>query len=92
MNEKADGGYRSDLEKIVRPHLTYCRSTDELDSDADLSNLGLDSLASVRLLVELESYFEIEIPFEDLIPETFRTLGSLHSVVDRAISASVKSE
>ncbi|WP_063048376.1 phosphopantetheine-binding protein [Nocardia arthritidis] len=87
MNENAGQDYRNELERIVVSHLTYYRSTDRLDPDVELSNLGLDSLTSVRLLVDIESSFEIEIPFEDLVPETFRTLGSLNAAVERAIEA-----
>jgi acyl carrier protein len=92
MNENARKDYRNELERIVVPHLTYYRSTDRLDPDVELSDLGLDSLTSVRLLVDIESYFEIEIPFEDLVPETFRTLGSLNSAVERAIEAAREPE
>ncbi|MCC3327942.1 phosphopantetheine-binding protein [Nocardia abscessus] len=92
MSENAGQDYRNDLERIVRSHLTYYQSADRLDPDVELSNLGLDSLTSVRLLVDIESSLEIEIPFEDLVPETFRTLGSLNAAVKRAIEATGEPE
>ena len=54
---------------------------DDLDPAADLRALGLDSLASVRLLVEIESAFDITVPDELLTRSMFETPAGLWDVV-----------
>jgi acyl carrier protein len=52
-----------------------------LDPSANLMDLGLDSLNTVEILVRLEEAFDIRLPDEELIMETFETVGSLWSVL-----------
>ncbi|HTH96971.1 MAG TPA: acyl carrier protein, partial [Stellaceae bacterium] len=47
----------------------------------DLYALGLSSLATVNVMVALESRFDIEIPDEALTRDTFRTVASLAALV-----------
>ena len=54
----------------------------DLEAEADLSDLGLDSLRTIDLLVQLEGAFGILVPDDLLTPETFRTPGSLWGALD----------
>ncbi|MFC8426342.1 phosphopantetheine-binding protein [Streptomyces sp. NPDC057236] len=72
----------SRFEKVLRAHLPLLGADRALAPDAALSGLGLDSLASVQLLVSLEETFEVAIPDEMLTPENFATPGSLWTAVD----------
>lgn len=49
--------------------------TDLLDTDI------LDSASTVRLVLELESHFNISFNFEDIKPENFKTLRDIVSVL-----------
>lgn len=51
------------------------------DPDADLSSLGLDSLAVVRLVVDLERELLLEFPADALEPATFRTVNSIVATI-----------
>ncbi|EST38928.1 hypothetical protein N566_04800 [Streptomycetaceae bacterium MP113-05] len=53
----------------------------DIPGDADLWEAGLDSLASVQLLLLLEERFEIELPDEALTLDTFRSVRSLAEAV-----------
>ena len=53
----------------------------ELTPDRRLADLGLDSLATVGLLVDVEESFGVEFPDEALTADTFATAASLWSVV-----------
>lgn len=53
-----------------------------LTPDANLGNLGLDSLETVRLLVTLEETYEVVIPDDVLNHETFETPNSLWAVIE----------
>ena len=47
----------------------------------DLLAAGLDSMEAVELLLELEDEFRITLPDEYLVDETFRSTGTLWTVV-----------
>jgi acyl carrier protein len=53
----------------------------EITPDTDLRQAGLDSMGIVTLLVELEREFGMELPPDDISPETFRSIRSLHRTV-----------
>ncbi len=54
----------------------------EIPDDAPLAELGLDSMRSINLLLELESVFGIVFPDEALTPENFATAASIRRLVD----------
>lgn len=66
-----------EFEKVVRQNLPHLGVDDELDQDKPLAEYGLDSMATVTLLVELESALAVEFPDELLVPETFETASRL---------------
>lgn len=65
---------RLELREVLRPILN-----EELPSnDTDLIESGLlDSLALVSLIMELESSFALNIDFDDLELESFRSIDSM---------------
>lgn len=64
---------------IIRQHLKYLAPEAALDPDAELRSLGLDSMAAVNLMLDLEDEFEVLLPDSHLIAEAFRTTRSLWS-------------
>ncbi|WP_440898986.1 phosphopantetheine-binding protein [Actinosynnema sp.] len=65
------------FEEILRKHLPFAEPGDELAEDADLRDLGLDSLAMVDLLADLEKGFAVRFRDDALKAETFRTPSTL---------------
>lgn len=59
-------------------------SLSDFGMDAYLSDLGLNSMKVVELLLEIESEFEVTLPDELLVAETFRTAANLKAAVARA--------
>lgn len=49
--------------------------------DADLWSYGMDSLATIQLLVELEQSYSIEFRDDQLTPDSFGTPAALWAVV-----------
>jgi acyl carrier protein len=72
--------WTADFEDILRRHLALPGDT-ELTADADLADLGLDSMGTVTLLVDLESELGVTFPDESLVAETFATPGALWTLV-----------
>ena len=67
------------LQGVLRRHLKFLEPGAVLTSDSALGALGLDSMAAVNLLIDLEEAFGTKIPDDLLSAETFDTLGSLES-------------
>jgi acyl carrier protein len=78
----AETAWDEDFLRILRGYLTLLPEQGELHPDAALGSLGLDSLASIQLLVALEETFDIAIPDDLLNSDTFATARSLWNVVD----------
>lgn len=71
------------LTAILRPHLRFLPPDAPLAPDAELGKLGLDSMAAIDLLAQIEDGFGAQIPDELLTADTFSTLGNLMSVVEK---------
>jgi acyl carrier protein len=67
--------------QALREQLPELPAEGELTPATDLYDLGLDSLRSVQLLLALEDTWDISIPDDMLTAETFRTPGSLWTLV-----------
>ncbi|NUW34551.1 acyl carrier protein [Nonomuraea sp. SMC257] len=70
------------FEQILRAFLPQLGQETPLKNDLRLAEHGLDSLATVSLLVEVEDAFGISIPDEFLVPDTFATPSGLWAVVE----------
>ena len=57
---------------------------EEIAEDQSLkSDLGMDSLNVVELIVELEEVFGIEIDESDLDPAELQTVGQIYSLIEK---------
>ncbi|TKC20147.1 acyl carrier protein [Robertmurraya kyonggiensis] len=54
--------------------------------DENLRDLGLDSLATIELLLEIEEYYDISFPDEYLSEKTFSTANQLWKVVIQLVN------
>jgi acyl carrier protein len=70
-----------EFEQILRTHLPFLPPDEPLAADTDLADQGLDSLGIVDLLTLLEGRYEVTFVDDALTRETFRTPGSLWSVL-----------
>lgn len=72
------------LLKILRPRLRLLAAGADLPLDEDLGRLGLDSLESIDLLMDLEAEFGAPIPEEKITVETFASARNLLRVIEDA--------
>lgn len=75
--------WSEEFEKALRPHLPYLESSEKLNPDTPLVDMGLDSISTVNLLIDLEQELEVSVPDEMLTGETFSTVFSLWSVINK---------
>jgi acyl carrier protein len=69
---------------ILRRHLKYLKPGQELTPEATLLDLGLDSLAAVSLILDLEDEFNITLPDSSIVAGSFRDSKTLWEVVEAA--------
>ena len=60
------------FEEVLLRHLRLVKQ-DSVDYDAELAQLGLDSMTAVAVLLDMEKTFGIRFPDEMLVEGTFRT-------------------
>ena len=70
-----------ELRRILRSHGGLSTPIDRLGDEADLYAAGLNSLATVNVMLAIEHCFEIEIPDNLLTRRTFQTVASLRRTV-----------
>jgi acyl carrier protein len=65
---------------LLRPFLKFA-GTRPLTADADLHELGLDSMRAIELLFAIEDTYGVTMPDEQLTDATFATAGSLWAAI-----------
>lgn len=83
MNDAAP--WTPQFEWIIREHLPELPSDQDLGGEVPLALMGLDSLASVELLVAIENGLGIEFPDTFLNQSTFSTVQTLWSATKRVL-------
>lgn len=73
-----------EFQGLLRPHLPYA-GAGPLHAGDDLAALGLDSMAVVQLLSDIEDGFGVQLPDEILDEATFATAGSLWAAVSALV-------
>lgn len=63
-------------------------AANEVTPERELRELGLDSLATVNLMLAIESEFDIFIPQADMVPQNFRSVDAITAMISNmAIAA-----
>lgn len=66
-----------DFEQVLRAQARFLAAGTRIDPDLSMASLGVDSLDIIELIVILEGKFDLEIPIDQVTPETFSTPGSI---------------
>jgi acyl carrier protein len=69
--------------EMVREFAPALPADPERAHHADLPDVGLTSVASVKLMLAIEAAFDIAIPDEELTPENFRSIARIERLVVR---------
>jgi acyl carrier protein len=81
MDGAIGNGLDGRLAGLLRRHLRYLDPAAELTPGSDLRSLGLDSMAAVALMLDVEDEFGVVLPDSSLVHETFATPASLWAAV-----------
>lgn len=74
------------LKQIVIAVLNLDMTSDAIDDETNLYELGLESLNVVELLTEAEINFDLTVDVEDLSEELFARFGNLKDFVQQKIN------
>jgi acyl carrier protein len=85
LTEHLDSAAADRLARLVRRHLKFLKGEDALAADDNLGQLGLDSMASIELLFEIEDHFGVQVPEELLAEDTFQSLNTLSELLSKAL-------
>jgi acyl carrier protein len=72
----------ADIEAVVRPHLKFLEADAPLGAEDNLGEAGLDSMASIDLLLDLEERFDITIQYDLLTENPFASLSEFAKLID----------
>ena len=72
----------ADTEAVVRPHLKFLEADAPLGAEDNIGEAGLDSIASIDLLLDLEERFDITIQYDLLTENSFASLSELAKLID----------
>lgn len=75
------------FEEAIRGQLAFLPPDEPLEENADLRDLGLDSMGTVELLSALESAYDVRFVDDALSPETFASAGSLWRTLSALVGA-----
>ena len=78
---------RSRIRSILREHGSFAQDPGEIGDDADLYQLGMTSHASVRVMLALESAFEIEFPDRMLTKSVFESVAAIGRAIEELLQA-----
>lgn len=74
--------------ELTRPFAPGLPASSELARSASLSDAGLTSMGTVRLMLAIEAAFAIVIPDAELAPQNFVTLDAIEALIARLLSYS----
>lgn len=84
--------WTTEFETVVKSHLPWLDPNEALEPHQSLADQGLDSLATVSVLLDLEDTFSVRIPDELLTAFRFDTAASIWDLLQHAINMSVDSQ
>lgn len=76
----------STVRQVLADILGLPVETDALHDEANLFELGLDSLGVVRFVADIEAALRVQLPTEDLRAELFERLGRLIARIDERVA------
>lgn len=79
---------RERLIAIVRQILGPAATASPMPIDARFSELGLNSIKMVSLMLAIEMEFDLAIPQEDITPENFASIATVETMIERIAGAS----
>ena len=72
-------------DKIISIIKEFCALKEDITIDTQISDLSLDSLSFISIIVEIENLYNIEFDIETLDIKTWNTVGDIIEYVMRNV-------
>ena len=82
--------FRAQFEQVVRKHVRFIATDAPIPYDEELVAIGLDSIGTINLLLDLEAALDVSLPGGLLTPETFRTAGTLERAFASVVGGNMR--
>jgi acyl carrier protein len=76
---------RSQIRSVLKEHGRFAADPGEFSDDVDLYQLGMTSHASVRVMLALESAFDIEFPDRMLTRTVFESVAAIGTAIEELL-------
>lgn len=76
--------YENEIRSLISATISVTEPINEIKLEENLHNIGVDSIKFVRLIIEIENFFNIEFPYDKL---TTAEAGTIKKLCDIVISA-----
>jgi acyl carrier protein len=73
---------RPEIRRVLRDHGRLPVDIDSIDDDTDLYRVGMNSLASVNVMLALEDAFNVEFPDRMLKRGVFESVAAIAAAVE----------
>ena len=74
------------IKKIIMEQINADISESALLADTNLQNVGMDSIAFIKIIVEIETAFDVDYPDDKLLIAESGTLKQISSIVEEALA------
>jgi acyl carrier protein len=90
--EQPDDVTTERVRQIVIEHSGLADPAALVPDTADLRQAGIDSLATIRIIIAVESEFLIDLPDHMLTPQAFQSIAAISAMVSEVQRATMSSE
>ena len=73
--------YQDEITKIIKDIIILTETIENIRIDTNLQDVGMDSISFIKVIIEIESYFNIEFPDEKLIITQAGTIKDLCDII-----------
>lgn len=77
--------YENEIREIIAKTMHLTVPNDQISLDTNFKEAGMDSVAFVALVTEIEDYFDFEFSIENLVIENASTIRKINKIVEDAI-------
>ncbi|GGF90583.1 acyl carrier protein [Paenibacillus aceti] len=77
------------LKKAISSLLERPELLEELTADTQLSEIGMDSVMLVNLMVHIEQEYQVFYEDDELLEENFATIGKIGQIINDKVSSGV---
>jgi len=79
------GSARHRVAEVVERHLAECSINGPVCPDANLLEVGLNSIDILNLVLSLEAEFDFMMPESEIKPENILTIAALSRLIERLV-------